>query len=152
MITNLKAYYAPMHTAEHILNQTMCRMFNCGRSVSHHIEKKKSKCDYRFERDITDAEAAAIETKVNEIIKNDLVVSDLILSSVEAMNTYKLERMPDGEESVRVVLVGNYDACACSGNHVEKTSEIGKFNILSHSFEEGKLRIRFKLEGAALKY
>lgn len=34
---------APMHTTEHIINQTMIRLFGCGRSVSAHIERKKSK-------------------------------------------------------------------------------------------------------------
>lgn len=28
---------APMHTTEHIINQTMIRLFGCGRSVSAHI-------------------------------------------------------------------------------------------------------------------
>ena len=30
---------APMHTTEHIINQTMIRLFGCGRSVSAHIER-----------------------------------------------------------------------------------------------------------------
>lgn len=33
---------APMHTCEHIINQTMIRLFGCGRSVSAHIERKKA--------------------------------------------------------------------------------------------------------------
>ena len=37
---------APMHSVEHILNQTMVRMFGCERSRNAHIERKKSKCDY----------------------------------------------------------------------------------------------------------
>jgi Ser-tRNA(Ala) deacylase AlaX len=41
-----KTEYPPMHTAEHILNQTMVRMFGCARSRNTHIERKKSKCDY----------------------------------------------------------------------------------------------------------
>ena len=39
---------APMHTTEHIINQTMIRLFGCGRSISAHIERKKSKLDYRL--------------------------------------------------------------------------------------------------------
>lgn len=35
------ASIAPMHTAEHILNQTMVRLFGCERSKNAHIEKKK---------------------------------------------------------------------------------------------------------------
>ena len=32
-----KQEYPPMHTAEHILNQTMVRMFGCPRSKNAHI-------------------------------------------------------------------------------------------------------------------
>ena len=38
----IKAEYPPMHTAEHILNQTMVRMFGCPRSKNAHIERKNS--------------------------------------------------------------------------------------------------------------
>lgn len=38
-----KLYAVDMHTAEHILNQTMVRMFGCGRSMNAHIERKISK-------------------------------------------------------------------------------------------------------------
>jgi len=30
-----------MHSAEHLLNQTMVRMFGCKRSMNSHIERKK---------------------------------------------------------------------------------------------------------------
>ena len=63
-----KDYNPEMHSAEHILNQTMVRMFNKGRSFSNHIEKKKSKCDYHFDRNLTEDEVEAINKKVNEII------------------------------------------------------------------------------------
>ena len=46
-----KEEYPPMHTTEHILNQTMIRLFGCGRAVSAHIERKKSKLDFRFQRE-----------------------------------------------------------------------------------------------------
>ena len=65
-IKSNKQYHPQMHSAEHILNQTMVRMFNCGRSFSNHIEKKKSKCDYHFNRNLTEAEIEEIETKVNK--------------------------------------------------------------------------------------
>lgn len=35
-----KQEYPPMHTAEHILNQTMVRYFGCKRSMNAHIEKR----------------------------------------------------------------------------------------------------------------
>jgi hypothetical protein len=45
---------SPMHSAEHLLNATMVKMFGCPRSRNAHVEKKKSKCDY-----ILDAEPTA---------------------------------------------------------------------------------------------
>jgi len=61
-----------MHSAEHLLNQTMVRMFNCGRCFSAHIEKKKSKCDYHFDRSLTEKETREIEKRA--IIDEDVVV------------------------------------------------------------------------------
>ena len=41
-----KDEFAPAHTAEHLLNQTMIRMFGCKRSTNAHVERKKSKITY----------------------------------------------------------------------------------------------------------
>lgn len=141
-----KQYHPQMHSAEHILNQTMVRMFKCNRSFSNHIEKKKSKCDYYFERDLTEAEIKEVEERVNEIINEDLFVEECFYSKEEAANTFNLSKLPeDAGDIVRVIKIGNYDSCPCSGLHVNNTKEIGTFKIISTSFSEGVLRIRFKL-------
>jgi Ser-tRNA(Ala) deacylase AlaX len=41
--------------------------------------------------------------------------------------------------------MGDYDACPCIGEHVSSTGEIGQFRITTTSFEDGVLRVRFKL-------
>jgi Ser-tRNA(Ala) deacylase AlaX len=65
----------------------------------------------------------------------------------EAMHTFNLKRLPEAvSDSVRIVSVGDYDHCPCIGPHVQNTSEIGVFQLVSTSFEEGVLRIRFKLK------
>jgi Ser-tRNA(Ala) deacylase AlaX len=135
-----------MHSAEHILNQTMVRMFHCGRCFSAHIEKKKSKCDYRFDRDLTDEEVRKIEERVNEVIQADLPVTEEYLSREESERQYDLDRLPRGVTGeIRVVKIGDYDACPCAGGHVQGTSEIGGFRIVSRTHEDSVLRIRFKL-------
>ena len=135
-----------MHSAEHILNQTMVRLFNCGRSFSNHIEKKKSKCDYHFERDLSQSEIEEIENRVNEIIKSNLEFVEEFYSKEEAESMFNLSKLPDDAgERIRVIRIGNYDACPCSGLHVSNTEEIGSFKIISTSFSDGVLRVRFKL-------
>jgi len=136
-----------MHTAEHLLNQSMVRLFGCGRAFSSHIEKKKSKCDYRFPRDLTAEERAGLEELVNGAIQADLPVSEVFVPLAEAREKFDLARLP-GEaagSSLRVVKVGDFDACPCIGPHVASTGEIGVFRIISTGFAEGVLRIRFKL-------
>lgn len=142
-----KDYHAPMHTAEHILNQTMVRMFGCDRSFSNHIERKKSKCDYRFNKDLTPAEIEQIEKMVNATIQQNLDVTDELLPFEEANKTYNLEKIPENApEAIRVVHVGNYDSCPCIGAHVNNTREIGVFKITTTSYNNGVLRIRYKLK------
>jgi len=135
-----------MHTCEHILNQTLVRMFGCGRSVNAHIERKKSKCDYLLNEAPTEAQIAEITQKVNEIIDAHLPVFEELMSREEAAKIADLSKLPaDASETLRVIRVGDYDVCACIGQHVDNTSELGRFEIISHDFENGRWRVRFKL-------
>jgi misacylated tRNA(Ala) deacylase len=135
-----------MHTAEHVLNQTMIRMFQSGRCFSAHIEKRKSKCDYRFDRALEEEEIRRLEEKVNGVIRSDLPVNETFMGREEAEKKFNLDRLPEeAGDLIRIVTVGDYDACPCVGSHVRSTSEIGRFLIGSVSFDQGILRIRFKL-------
>lgn len=138
---------APMHTCEHIVNRTMVNLFNCGRAISAHIEKKKSKLDFNLgARAITDEDIRKIEETVNNIIKQNLDVTTEFITQEEASSRFDLNRLPENaSDTVRVVKVGDYDECLCIGLHVENTSEIGTFKIISYDQNEGILRMRFKL-------
>lgn len=141
-----KQYNPPMHSAEHILNQTMVRMFNCSRSFSNHIEKKKSKCDYHFPRALIESEINEIENRVNEVIESDMFVKEEFYSREDAEKQFNLSKLPeDSGDRVRVIKIGDYDVCPCSGMHVTHTKEIGGFKIISTDFYNNVLRIRFKL-------
>jgi len=136
-----------MHSTEHILNQTMVRMFDKDRSFSAHIEKKKSKVDYHFDRDLTDDEILEIQNKVNEVIKSNLDVREEFYKKEEAETKFNLSKLPEGaDDNIRIIHIGDYDSCPCIGNHVSNTSEIGEFKIISTNYENGVLRIRFKLK------
>jgi alanyl-tRNA synthetase len=144
---NKKNYDPKMHSAEHLLNGTMVKMFNRGRSFSNHIEKKKSKCDYHFDRDLTDVEIKRIEESVNEQITRNLKVTEEFLSREDAEKEFNMEKLPeDAGDVIRVINIGDYDRCLCSGEHINSTAEIGGFRIVSTSFDDGVLRVRFKLK------
>jgi len=134
-----------MHSAEHLLNQAMVRKFNCGRCFSAHVNKKKSKCDYHFARALTDDEAREVEVEVNKAISANLEVTEEMVAIEEANRNFNLARLPNGVETVRIVRIGDYDSCPCIGEHVDNTAEIGEFNMISHDFNDGVLRLRYKL-------
>ena len=138
---------APMHTVEHILNQTMVRMFGCERSRNAHIERKKSKCDYTLPCEPTAEQITEVENRVNEVIRQAHPITIEFVTRENVPQEVDLGKLPaDASETLRIVRVGDYDICACIGTHVENTSEIGKFKIISHSWENNTLRLRFKLE------
>lgn len=135
-----------MHTAEHILNATMVKMFGCPRSRNAHIERKKSKCDYLLASAPTEAQVMEIEARVNEVIGRNLDVTVEFVDRDHVPPEVDLSKLPeDASETLRLVRIGDYDVCACVGTHVGNTSEIGTFKILSHDYAEGVWRLRFKL-------
>lgn len=147
-----KAEYPPMHTAEHILNGTMVKMFGCPRSMNAHIERKKSKCDYELPQAPTEEQVAELEAAVNGVIGRNLPVTAEFLPLEEAGKIADLRKLPEGvPDTLRIVRVGDYDACACIGAHVVNTSEIGTFRIISHDWADGRWRVRFKLADCPYK-
>ena len=143
-----KEEYPPMHTAEHILNQTLVRMFGCPRSRNAHIERKKSKCDYQLAQKPTEAQVQELERRVNEVISSHLPVTYEFVKRGEVPPEVDLGKLPDdASETLRLVRIGDYDLCACVGTHVANTSEIGTFKIISHDWnaDSGTWRLRFKL-------
>ena len=141
-----KIEHPQAHSAEHLLNATMVKMFGCPRSRNAHVERKKSKCDYILDSEPTAEEVAQIEAKVNEAISLNMDVTVEFMPREIAAGIVDLSKLPEeASETLRIVRIGDYDTCACIGNHVLNTREIGTFRIISHSFAEGVWRVRWKV-------
>ena len=141
-----KDYYAPMHTAEHILNGTMIKMFGCERSENCHIERKKSKCDFKLDKAPSEEEIKQLNDKIKSVINKEYDVTESFLSFDEADKIFKLKRITKEQNpKVRIISVGDYDDCPCIGKHISNTREISNFRITTTSFDNGIFRIRFKI-------
>jgi len=140
--------FPPAHTAEHLLNQTMVRMFGCRRSDNAHVERKKSKITYVLERKPDRKQEREIERRMNELIAEDLPVTFEMVSRDDLPEEVDLSRLPDDTaQTIRLVRIGNYDVCACIGKHVRSTGQIGRFEMLGTNWDEHQhtFRIRFKV-------
>lgn len=155
-----KEEFPPAHTAEHLLNQLMVRMFGCERSRNAHIERKKSKISYILEQKPDRKAEKEIERMMNELIEADLPVTFQYVTRAELEGMVmeadpdspdaklSLERLPDdASETIRLVRIGDYDVCPCIGRHVRSTAQIGRFEMLGTNWDEQQrsFRIRFKI-------
>lgn len=155
-----KEEFPPAHTAEHLLNQLMVRMFGCERSSNAHIERKKSKISYILDRKPDRKEEKEIEQRMNELIDEDMPVTyqNVTRSELEGIimdaepdspeSRLSLERLPeDASDTIRLVRIGDFDVCPCIGKHVRSTSQIGRFEMLGTNWDNDKrsFRIRYKV-------
>ena len=143
-----KEEFPPAHTAEHLLNQLMVRMFGTERSRNAHIERKKSKMTFVLQQKPSRKEEKAITDEMNRLIDEDLPVTYEIVERNNLPENVTLERLPeDASEKIRLVRIGNYDVCPCIGKHVRSTKQIGKFELLGTNWDEHSksFRIRFKV-------
>ena len=143
-----KDEFPPAHTAEHLLNQTMIRMFGCERSRNAHIERKKSKISYILDRKPDRKLEREIERTMNDLIEQDLPVTFEYVDRDNIPDNISIDRLPeDATETIRLVRIGDYDVCPCIGKHVRSTAQIGRFEILGTNWDEHEhsFRIRFKV-------
>jgi len=154
-----KEEFPPAHTAEHLLNQTMIRIFGCARSYNAHIERKKSKMSFYLDHKPSRQEEKEIERRMQQAIEEDMPVTFEFISrdeleerlengGLEADSAISLDRLPDdASETIRLVRIGDYDVCPCIGKHVRSTSQIGRFEMLGTNWEEHErsFRVRFKI-------
>lgn len=143
-----KEEFPPAHTAEHLLNQTMIRMFGCERSRNAHVERKKSKISYILDHKPSRKEEKEIEDRMNELIAEDLPVTFEFVDRYHIPEGVSIDRLPnDASEMLRLVRIGDYDVCPCIGKHVRSTSQIGKFELLGTNWDEMEhsFRVRFKV-------
>lgn len=143
-----KDEFPPAHTAEHLLNQVMVRMFGCERSRNAHIERKKSKISYVLDRKPTRQQEKAIEQQMNELIEADMPVTFEFVDKDNLPAGIDKTRLPDdASQMIRLVKIGDFDVCPCIGKHVRSTAQIGRFELLGTNWNEEKktFRIRFKV-------
>jgi Ser-tRNA(Ala) deacylase AlaX len=143
-----KEEFPPAHTAEHLLNQTMIRLFGCGRSFNAHVERKKSKMSFHVDHKPTRQEEKEIERRMNELIEQDLPVTYEFVTRQELPDGVVINRLPsEAGDTIRLVRIGDYDVCPCIGKHVRSTSQIGRFEMLGTNWDQSEFsfRVRFKV-------
>lgn len=123
------------HSATHLLHkalkETLGEHVNQAGSL---VDGQRLRFDFSHLGSISDEELATIEKRVNEQIWNALpiTIENKPIDEAKAMGAMALFGEKYGDV-VRVVQMGGYSLELCGGCHVNNTSEIGLFKLVSES-------------------
>ncbi len=123
------------HSATHLLQKALQEVL--GDSVEQagsYQDPDKTRFDFSYHQAMTAEEIQKVEEIVNAKILKALPVVTKEMSIEEAKKTGAMALFGEKYgETVRVVNMGDYSIELCGGTHVENTSHIGLFKILSES-------------------
>lgn len=123
------------HSATHLLHKALRKVL--GEHVNQAgslVDKNRLRFDFSHYEAISKDQLMEIERIVNELIENNLKVTFNEMSLVDANKMGAIGLFEDKyKDIVRVVAMGEQSIELCGGTHVNQTSEIQMFKILSES-------------------
>ena len=138
-----------LHTATHLLQAALRKVL--GDEVTQNgsnITEERLRFDFTFSRKLTPEEVEEVEKLVNDIISQDLEVTQQFLQYDEAIGKGALAFFKENYgETVSVYSVGDFSLELCGGPHVERTGSLGRFKIgKQKKIGAGIVRVRATVE------
>ena len=140
-----------MHTAQHLVSGLVYEMFDGARTVGNQIHSDRSRIDFN-PISFDDAMLEALTLRTNDIIKQNLRVTDTVMTRDEVNAIMPPERtnmdlLPASVKQLRVVKIDDgFDLCPCAGTHVQQLGEIGDIQLLGKKSKgKGTQRITYDL-------
>jgi alanyl-tRNA synthetase len=146
---------AKNHTCTHLLHGVLRNLF--GEHVNQagsYVSEDRLRFDYTHFEAVDSETIKEIENRVNEAIQADYKISVDFLNLEEARKTGATALFDEKYgDVVRVVSIENFSKELCGGTHIEETSKIGMFKILSEgSIASGVRRVEAVTGKAAYEY
>jgi Ser-tRNA(Ala) deacylase AlaX len=129
------------HTGQHILSRAFEELLDA-RTVGFHLGKDYVSIDLDIPA-LSDEARDRVEDRANQVVFQDLPVSG---------REYPKDQLPGGirarfnidAENIRVVSVGEYDACPCGGTHVVSSGQVGLIKVNQVDRAHGGVRVLFR--------
>jgi alanyl-tRNA synthetase len=139
--------FMQQHTGQHILSRALEEVCNAN-TVGFHLGDDYVSIDLDVQS-VGDSRLTEVEDLANHIIFSNLAVEVRVHTPDQVPDTIR-RRIPTASDWVRVVYIGDFDACACGGTHVRATGEIGIIKINRLDRSHGGVRVIFRCGQRAL--
>lgn len=143
------------HTATHLLHAALKTI------VGEHVQQKgslvdaeRARFDFSHLEALTPVQIQALETWVNEKIRDNAEVHTAVMSIADAKSTGAVALFGEKYgETVRVLSMGDFSKELCGGTHAGRTGDIGLFKIVSeYGVASGVRRIEMVTGAYALEW
>lgn len=128
------------HLAQHVLSGCFYNLFNIN-TVSIHLGETISTVD--VEGIITEEQIRKVEKFANEKIAQAIQV-DVLTPNKKELKKMKIRRvLPNTNEEIRILKIGDLDINACCGVHPNSTIELRHIKIKKFEKNKGNTRIEY---------
>lgn len=145
------------HSSTHMVNGATKEML--GEHIwqaGAHKTVEKARLDVTHYEKLSRDQLDRIETRVKEMIEDDLQITKEVMKKTDAEQEYGFRVYQGGAppgNNIRIVRIDEIDVEACGGTHLASTAEAGEFVITgSKKIQDGVIRIEYRSGKAAEKY
>lgn len=135
------------HSAQHILSGCFFTMFG-NNTLGLHIGEEFSQLD--IEGQYTKDDIIKIEDFANKVISDSIEMENYPIDDIERTNTRRA--LPNTDDEIRVLKIGNLDLNACCGVHAKNTRDIRLIKIKKFYKHKNGTRIEYLAGNRAIEY
>lgn len=136
------------HSGQHILSQAFLQVLGAN-TTGFHLGADYASIDLDV-ADLSPEEVERVEWLANEVVFQNIPVMAREYLPGELPEGVR-RRLPKAAPKIRVVHIGDFDACACGGTHVTSTGRIGLIKVNEITRAHGGTRVIFRCGWRALR-
>lgn len=137
------------HLGQHILSTAFAELYN-GSTSSFHLGKES--CTIDIDKILTKEEVKAGEMLANNIISDNIKVEFLLPTKSELKKLPIKKSLPNTDDQIRIVKIGELDFNPCCGIHPANTIEVQLVKIKKWEKYKNSTRIEFLCGRRAVNY
>lgn len=123
------------HSATHLLDQALRDVLgDTIKQAGSLVDENKLRFDFTYNESLTNEEKSKVEEIINKKIREELPVKKEVVSFEKSQEMGAIGLFEDKyKDRVRVVSIGDYSKELCGGCHVNTSSDVLMFKIVSES-------------------